>query len=179
MSEDTSWGGILGISEQHSVKLSRCQWIAIPTQRQVAPATMKQAKAESPLMGRINPRRTRRAKGPSVGQPCDALDRCAVNRVYAGRTSVLGAERKRAVTWPDVLRVLQDDKTRALVVTRFQAAGFKPDQFASRRAAREVLADCLSRAEDWIECERASSTRDRERSAIRRVRRALEQELWG
>lgn len=86
--------------------------------------------------------------------------------------------RERSVTWPTVLTVLQTDDTRALVLTHFRMAGFKPDQFASQRASREALTDCLTRAEDWIENRRACLNRDRERRAIRGVRRALEQELW-
>jgi hypothetical protein len=71
------------------------------------------------------------------------------------------------VTWPDVLRVIARDEVRDAVLGRYRAAGFTPDDFATKRRAREAMADALSRAEDISPA-----------AAIQDVRRRLEWELW-
>lgn len=56
----------------------------------------------------------------------------------------------------------------------YGAAGFRPDDFARSSAARRLVADLLTRAEDSAELRGAR----REHAAIRVVRRALEAEVW-
>jgi hypothetical protein len=72
------------------------------------------------------------------------------------------------VTWPDVVRALHRDATREAALARYREAAFTPDDFGHQRAAREAMADALTRAED-----RCGSD-DR----LRGVRRRLEWELW-
>jgi hypothetical protein len=86
--------------------------------------------------------------------------------------------RKSVLGWPTVLRALQDDEGRLDVMSRYRAAGFTPDDFANVRAARETMADALTRTEDRVELLRAASRRDEQRRAVRDVRRRLERELW-
>ena len=86
--------------------------------------------------------------------------------------------RKSVLGWPDVLRALSDASARSAVLDAYRSAGFSPDDFGRLRAAREVMAGALSRAEDGIELRRQSPQRDRERAAVRAVRRQLEVELW-
>ncbi len=62
-----------------------------------------------------------------------------------------------------------------MVVGSFRAAGFTPDRFERSRAAHIAMADALTRAEDCLELRR----RDRERAAIRKVRRRIESECEG
>lgn len=87
------------------------------------------------------------------------------------------------VAWRDVLAVLQDDETRSYALSRFRDAGFSADAFGHRRAAREALADALTRTEDWLEYREVDHPRRAhwyrpQREAIRGVRRRLEWELW-
>jgi hypothetical protein len=83
----------------------------------------------------------------------------------------------KAVTWPQVLRVLPDDETRSYAVRRLRDAGFSADSFASKTKARETVAEVLTRIEDRLEGERGS-TKATARSKIQKVRRSLENELW-
>lgn len=76
------------------------------------------------------------------------------------------------VTWPDVARVLHRESTRDAALGRYRAAGWTPDDFASKRKAREAMANALTRVEDQLELSTAS------RDAVRDVRRRLEWELW-
>lgn len=82
---------------------------------------------------------------------------------------------RRATTWPDVLRVIQHDETRAFALSQFRRSGFSADEFGHSQKARERMADALSRTEDWLELKGAR--KDAERAAIREVRRQLEAEM--
>lgn len=90
------------------------------------------------------------------------------------------------VTFADVLRAVQGDETRSYALGRYRAAGHSVDAFGTgskggHRAAREAMADALSRTEDWLEVDERRAGRDQrqaERLAIRDVRRRLELELW-
>lgn len=84
--------------------------------------------------------------------------------------------RQKAVGYPDVLRVVQDDETRSYALRCFRDSGFSADSFAHRRAAREAMAGALTLTEDWLEAEHPRRVADR--VALRGVRRALELELW-
>ena len=88
------------------------------------------------------------------------------DRVRAGR---------RAIGWADVLRAVELDDVRSYVLGRYRGAGFSPDNFGHSRAAREAMADALSRTEDWLELQRGS-LRQQARASIREVRRQLERE---
>lgn len=112
-----------------------------------------------------------------------------MNQTGLSRTGIKTASEKTQRTagsvfgWPDVLRVLQDDEARSYATTRYRAAGFGPDDFARSRAAREAMADALTRTEDWLEMLGVDGIRrgaklEAERAAIRDVRRRLETELW-
>jgi len=86
--------------------------------------------------------------------------------------------RKPRLTWSDVLRVVQGSKTRQRVFDAYRARGFTPDDFATLKAARESMADALTRAEDWLELLPGKHAVKAARSAIAGVRRQLELELW-
>ena len=104
------------------------------------------------------------------------------------RSTKSAARRKRKpqpgrVTWPEVLRVLQDDETRSYSLTSFKALGFGAETFGRIRDAREAVADGLTRAEDMLEYRELDRGRGhvdarRQRLAICEVRRRLEWELW-
>lgn len=79
------------------------------------------------------------------------------------------------VTWADVVRALADDETRSCALSRFRDSGFSADSFGHRTEARRSLMEGLVRAEDWLEAEHPR--RERERAALRDVRRRLEWEL--
>lgn len=98
----------------------------------------------------------------------------SMNTTHAARDTRFG-RRKNAtgVRWPDVLRALSSDETRAAVLTRYRAGGWSPDDFASNGLARDAMADALTHAEDLLELQRGS-TRAAEREAVREVRRRLE-----
>lgn len=81
----------------------------------------------------------------------------------------------RAIGWPDVLRVLPGPETRSYAVALVRRAGFSADAFGHLREARAVVADALTRTEDWLEIRGGHV---RERAAIRDLRRRLERELW-
>jgi hypothetical protein len=101
-------------------------------------------------------------------------------KTAAGKpVSAVGAR----LAWADVLRVLQGDETRERCLSRYRAAEFTPDDFGCLRAAREAMADALTRTEDWLEYRELDEPkgrldRYRQRMAIRDVRRRLERELW-
>jgi hypothetical protein len=82
----------------------------------------------------------------------------------------------RPTTYRDVLRVLQSDAARSGALMRYRAAGFTADDFATRRNARETMADALSRTEDVLEGVRGAHAQA-ERAVIRDVRRRLEIEV--
>jgi len=81
---------------------------------------------------------------------------------------------RKLVAWPDVLRVVQRDETRSLVLERFRSSGFSADSFGRSAKSRVAAADALTAAEDWLEMNRPGA--QDERSAIRDVRRRLELE---
>jgi hypothetical protein len=91
--------------------------------------------------------------------------------------AIVSAARCERVAWPDVLRAVQSAKARERALVRYRTAGFTPDDFAAKRAAREAMADALTRTEDDLEL---NPGRDAQatRAAIRAVRRRLEVELW-
>jgi hypothetical protein len=84
--------------------------------------------------------------------------------------------RQKALSWPEVLRVLSGSETRETALRVYKTAGFTPDCFGRIRAAREAMADALTRAEDQLEL--APPRHRGEREAIRAVRRQLEAELF-
>jgi hypothetical protein len=103
----------------------------------------------------------------------------------AARTRIASSE--TPIRWPEVLGCLAEDETRSYALSRVRDAGFTADEFSSGdasrgaararwRGAREAMADALTRTEDWLEMEHPR--RERERHAIREVRRRLELDLW-
>lgn len=79
--------------------------------------------------------------------------------------------------WPDVLRAVQSSKARERALVRYRAAGFTPDDFAAKRAAREAMAESLTRTEDELELNPGRAAQST-RATVGVVRRRLEQELW-
>lgn len=80
------------------------------------------------------------------------------------------------VSWPRILSALGREQVRSIAVFGYRITGFSPDDFTSGiRAARESMADALTRTEDWLEINHPVW---RERESIRGVRRELELELW-
>lgn len=77
---------------------------------------------------------------------------------------------------PDVLRAVPGDEARSLALEHYRGTGFGPDDFGRHRAARQAMADSLTRTEDRLELQ--GSRYDAERIGIRAVRRRLERELW-
>jgi len=78
---------------------------------------------------------------------------------------------RRVFSWPDVLRAIAEcGEARTLALAHYRASGFTPDDFAHSRAARECMADALTRAEDWLEMHRPRF----DRGVIQAVRRSLE-----
>lgn len=107
-----------------------------------------------------------------------------------GRSSPGGA-----IGWSDVLRALDADEAVRADVLALYRQGFRgcrsqwhpdpdaprvwtPDDFATRRGARECMADALTAAEDRLDLERRSPRREALALALRDVRRRLEWELW-
>mgnify|MGYP001274506666 CR=1 FL=1 len=82
----------------------------------------------------------------------------------------------RKITWEQVFATLDSEPTRKLVLERIREKGQSWSDFATSRPTKEVVADALTIAEDWLEMEHP--TRRFERAAIRRVRRILESQLW-
>lgn len=78
--------------------------------------------------------------------------------------------------WPDVVRAVQSDEARSQTMSRYNASGYCPDDFAHKLAARAVMADALTRVEDILESRGPSTAAERAR--IRTVRRQLEVELY-
>jgi hypothetical protein len=91
----------------------------------------------------------------------------AARKLPRARGSVFG--------WPDVLRAVQGPETRHRVLANYEAAGFRPDDFGHRVAARKALCEALVRTEDWLELHRPRSS---ERRAVKGLRSPLELELW-
>jgi len=88
-------------------------------------------------------------------------------------TSRAAKPRRRAFSWPDVLRCLENlDALRAGLVAAYRAAGFSPDDFEHLLAARACVARELTRCEDWLELHRPRF----DRGVIQAVRRSLETE---
>ena len=81
---------------------------------------------------------------------------------------------QKRVTWPEVLRALPVDETRSYALGRFRDPCFSPDSFATRIESRAIVAEGMTRTEDWLELNR----RPKQVEAIRAVRRRLELELW-
>lgn len=79
------------------------------------------------------------------------------------------------VTWPEIVRALSRDAARDAVLGRYRTAGFTPDDFASRRPARESMAEALTRTEDVLELRSGAPSRERE--AIGDLRRRIEWEI--
>ena len=78
---------------------------------------------------------------------------------------------RRAFSWPDVLRCLQEhDNLREGFLARYRARGFTPDDFARSLDAQACVARELTRCEDWLELTRPQF----DRHAIRTLRRSLE-----
>lgn len=77
--------------------------------------------------------------------------------------------------WADVLRAVQRDVVRSRVLDRYRAAGFVADDFGHGVRARAYMADCLTRAEDWLELAHPRWLDDR--AALAAVRRPLELEI--
>ncbi len=98
---------------------------------------------------------------------------CAHRSVKTG-VSVATASPGSTISYPDVLRALSSDETRSAALTAYRTAGFSPDDFAHRLAARAAMAEALTAVEDG--CELRGSRRERE--AVRAVRRRLEREIW-
>jgi hypothetical protein len=81
---------------------------------------------------------------------------------------------RRALEWLDILRVIQDSKTLARVLSVYKTAGFKADDYKRLEKARLQMCLALTLAEDWLELERPKNP---ERVSIRDLRRKLEDEL--
>lgn len=77
--------------------------------------------------------------------------------------------------WQEVVRALSRDAVRSLVLDRYRAGGFGPDDFTHSLPARAHMADCLTRAEDWVELQHPRWEADR--AALAAVRRPLELEI--
>lgn len=80
------------------------------------------------------------------------------------------------VSWREVVRVLQHDEARSLVMRLFNDSGYGPDDFASKPAARRSLADALSKAEDMLETLGGGARAHR--LEVQAIRRRLEREMW-
>ena len=77
--------------------------------------------------------------------------------------------------WRDVLRVIQEEKTRQAFLADYKTLGFTADDFARNQDSRRHAAICLSRQEDRLELTKGSLAQ-REREEIKIVRRLLELE---
>jgi len=78
------------------------------------------------------------------------------------------ARERRVFSWPDVLRVLSDDRARSYVLEAFKALGGNRDDL--RGSSLVALREALTRAEDRLEGERPRF----DRSALRALRRRIE-----
>lgn len=95
--------------------------------------------------------------------------------------------RKPPLGWSDVVAVLFDDTARFQVLAKLRDKGFTADSFATKRMARAIVADALSRLEDGLELAAIDAGGDgrglrrkrltEQREALAVVRRQLEGEL--
>jgi hypothetical protein len=83
--------------------------------------------------------------------------------------------RQEPLTWGAIIGALTDPEARRIALNAYARAGWTADLFARRRGARECMCRCLTMAEDHIEFEHPG--RQRERTALRTIRRRLENEL--
>lgn len=81
----------------------------------------------------------------------------------------------KALTWAKLRMVLPNDIGLEMVMSRLKNSGFTPDCFNVKPKARVVVADALTRFEDYQEMHFVSH---QFRSRVRNFRRALEAELW-
>lgn len=100
----------------------------------------------------------------------------ASRRVFGPSSSkaTLGPPRARP-GWAAVLKAMPRDVVRLRVLDQYRAKGFTPDDFARSVQARAYMADCLTRAEDWLEFDHPKLKADRE--ALTAVRRPLDLEI--
>lgn len=110
------------------------------------------------------------------------LDSATNDEAASKPRSKSAARAKKRVSWPDVLRAVQDEKRRFIVSYALRSSGFDADSFGHKREARVTAAEALVRLEDALE-DQASNRRKHnpardEASRIREVRRRLELELW-
>ena len=151
----------------------------IPETRRRAPASWVPA-PDDPKPVRDDFRSSEPPKGPSkhaseTGTPVQWAQHAA--------SGTRTPPKKGRVTWPEVLRVLQDDETRSCALASFRTSGFDAETFGRKREAREAIADGLTRTEDRLEYRELDRGRGhvdarRQRLAISDVRRLLERELW-
>jgi hypothetical protein len=82
------------------------------------------------------------------------------------------------IGWSEALRAIQADDVRSEVLSPYRALGFTPEDFGTKRSARECLVEALIRSEDRIELEGSRrAERIAQRSALKEFRRRLEQEI--
>jgi hypothetical protein len=74
----------------------------------------------------------------------------------------------------DVRRWLGEDGARSAAAAVLRARGFSLDSDCSRGEAREALAAALTAAEDWLEGERQTESREAARRGLREARRLVE-----
>lgn len=83
----------------------------------------------------------------------------------------------KPVGWNTVIRVMGYDRdAMRTALSRYRAAGYKPESFDTQRKARELLCDCLTAYQDLVEHKRGEMWVGYKREA-RDVRRRLEFEL--
>lgn len=80
----------------------------------------------------------------------------------------------RAITYPQVLRVLQRDEMRSMALKHFKIHGGNADSFKTKRN-QQLMADALTALEDWMEIKH-ERWHD-ERSSVKNVRRLIEDYL--
>jgi hypothetical protein len=74
----------------------------------------------------------------------------------------------------DVRRWLGEDGARSAAAAVLRARGFSLDADCGRGEARDALAAALTAAEDWLEGQRQTEARERDRRELRRARRLVE-----
>jgi len=87
------------------------------------------------------------------------------------------ATARNVFEWRDVAKLLEDAETRSYVAQRILKAGFTLDSLQGVKT-RAILADALTRAEDKMELEPKTASKDAARAKVRVFRRVLERELW-